>query len=66
MICFVFILLFYRGPGDSSETGKEPFTHRSERVGGHQVLIESRIAGRGVEAEEVFDGGQIRCFYTGR
>jgi hypothetical protein len=65
MIDLFSVLIFDRGAGNASETRKEPFSHGPERVGGHRLRIDSRVAGSGVEAEKVFNGGQIRGFYTG-
>jgi hypothetical protein len=65
MIDLFSVFLFDRGTGNASETRKEPFSHGPERVGSHRLLVDSWVAGSGVEAEKVFNGGQIRGFYPG-
>jgi hypothetical protein len=65
IIDFFSVLLFDSGAGNASETRRESFSHGPEGVGGHRLRVDSRVAGCGVEAEKVFNDGQIRDFYPG-
>ena len=65
MIDLFSVLLYDYRVSDANESRKGPLGQGLERDGGHRILVDSRAARSGVEAENVFDGDQVRGSYVG-